>query len=303
LTGSDRLSFGERFGAVAASLEDTGPEVRGMPPVLQDMALLSELLADRRPALFLDYDGTLTPIAERPQDAVLSADMRQALRDAARTMPMAVVSGRDLADVRELVGIPEIICAGSHGFEIEVPGLSLELPVSVAALDELDQAAGVLAKRLAPIPGALLERKRFAVALHYRQVADEDLERVKSAVDQVQACSSGLRRTGGKKVLELRPDISWDKGRAIRWLLTKLALDGPDTLPMPIYVGDDLTDEDGFRALQGRGIGILVADAPRPSAAAFRLTGTDRVADLLQYLVRTETSDGCPSTFARAHKR
>jgi trehalose 6-phosphate phosphatase len=229
------------------NLEDASPEIWGKPPVLQDMVLLGDLLGGRRPALFLDYDGTLTPIVERPQDARLSEDMRRILRDATRAMPVAVVSGRDLGDVRELVGVPEIIYAGSHGFDIEGPSLRLQLPGGIDARCDLDQAVEDLTKRLASVHAARLERKRFAVAVHYRQVSEEDLKRVESAVGRVRTCFSRLRRTGGKKVIELRPNIDWDKGRAIRWLLTKIGLDGPDVLP--IYLGDDLTDEDAFHAL------------------------------------------------------
>jgi trehalose 6-phosphate phosphatase len=301
MTVRDSPFSGERLGAVVVNVQDTGPEIWGTPPILQDMALLRDLLVARRPALFLDYDGTLTPIVERPEDARLSANMRRILRDAARAMPVAVVSGRDLEEVRNLVGIREIVYAGSHGFDIEGPGLRLELPVIAATLDDLDRAAEDLSRHLAPITGVRLERKRFAVAVHYRQVADKHRKRVESAVHLAQKGCSRLRRTSGKKAFELRPNIEWDKGRAIRWLLTQLGLDGPDFLS--IYLGDDLTDEDAFRALRGRGLGILVADAPRPSAAAFRLMGTDQAADLLRYLVQTETSGGRSSTSDRSHKR
>jgi trehalose 6-phosphate phosphatase len=114
------------------------------------------------------------------------------------------------------VGIPKIIYAGSHGIAIQGPDLRLELPAGIDALADLDEAEAELIKLLSPIPTARLERKRFAVAVHYRQVSDEDLKRVESAVALVQARFSGLRRTRGKKLFELRPDIEWDKGRAIR---------------------------------------------------------------------------------------
>lgn len=263
-----------------------GDAAEAVPPLLQDLSHVSGRLLDRRPALFLDYDGTLTPIVERPEDARLSEEMRTALRAAAQTMPVAVVSGRDLADVRSLVGLADIIYAGSHGFDIQGPDLSLELPEGVDALDDLDRAAADLSSRLASIPGARVERKRFAIAVHYRQVSEEDAERVQSAVARTDSAFPRLRRTGGKKVFELRPDIDWDKGRAVRWLLSELGLDSPDVLP--IYIGDDETDEDAFRALGDQGIGILVAERPQPSAADYRLADTTRVAELLRHLVESE---------------
>jgi trehalose 6-phosphate phosphatase len=271
-------------------VEKDGGHGEPAPRPLADMTWVSNQLADKRPVLFLDYDGTLTPIVERPENACLSADMSQTLLDAARAMPVAIVSGRDLEDVRKRVGIREIIYAGSHGFDIEGPDLRLELPAGVDALDDLDQAAEDLTKHLAPITGARLERKRFAIAVHYRQVAEENVERVESAVDFVQARFPRLRKTSGKKVFELRPDIEWDKGRAIRWLLSQLGLDSPDILP--IYIGDDLTDEDAFRSLRGRGIGILVSEHPQPSAAAYQLNDTDQVAKLLRHLIDAEAGDG-----------
>ncbi len=272
--------------AVEGGDTDTGHS----PELLTDWSRISNRLEDRRPALFLDFDGTLTPIAERPENARLSDEMLRTLSAAAQVMPVAVVSGRDLADVRRLVRLPEIIYVGSHGCDIQGPNLRLELPEGVDALDDLDRAAEDLAERIAPIPGARLERKRFAIAVHYRQAAEGDAGRVELAVDQVQGRYPRLRKTGGKKVFELCPDIDWDKGRAVRWLLSKLGLDGPDVLP--IYIGDDVTDEDAFSALRGRGIGILVGEQPQPSAADYRLRDTAQVEALLRHLVETETGDG-----------
>jgi trehalose-phosphatase len=119
--------------------------------------------------------------------------------------------------------------------------------------------------------------------VHYRQAAAADVPRVESAVDEVIEHHPRLRKTGGKKVFELRPAIEWDKGRAVSWLIAELGLDRPDVLP--IYIGDDLTDEDAFRVLLGRGLGILVARGPQPSLATYRLTEPDQVRDLLLHLV------------------
>ena len=264
-------------------VEGTTAEDGLPPPALAELNLISQQLAGKRPACFFDYDGTLTPIVERPEDALLSEQMRRALTEAARRFPVAIISGRDLEDVRRLVGIPELVYAGSHGFDIAGPELRLELPEGAHALDPLREAAHELAERLESVPGARLEPKRFAVAVHYRQTAAADVPRVESAVDEVIEHHPRLRKTGGKKVFELRPAIEWDKGRAVSWLIAELGLDRPDVLP--IYIGDDLTDEDAFRALLGRGLGILVARGPQPSLATYRLTEPDQVRDLLLHLV------------------
>ncbi|MFW5723457.1 MAG: trehalose-phosphatase [Halochromatium sp.] len=260
------------------------------PPLLEDPRQLTDRLVDRRPALFLDYDGTLTPIVERPEDAHLSTSMRRALREAAQRMPLALISGRDLDDVRSLVGLEQVIYAGSHGFHIRGPELRLERPEGMDALDDLDRAANAIEERLENVDGVRIERKRFAVAVHVRQVSDADLPRVQEAVDQARRNVDGLRKTAGKRVFELRPDVDWDKGRAVRWLLSELKLDGPDVLPL--YLGDDETDEDAFRALrQIGGIGILVAEDARPSAADYRLRTPDEVEALLRHLTGGERDE------------
>jgi trehalose-phosphatase len=221
-----------------------------------------------RLALFLDYDGTLTPIVSRPEDAWLSDSMQQTLRELVARMPVAILSGRDLNNVRHRVDVAGIVYAGSHGFDIAGPqGLRRQL--GAAYLPVLDTAERELRQALAEIPGAQLERKRFSVAAHYRNVKQIDVIRVVLAVDAVAAKHRELRRIDGKKVCELLPDNDWDKGKALVWLIDMLGLAKGNVLP--IYIGDDTTDEDAFRVLKGRGIGILVSEEPRPTAATYSL--------------------------------
>jgi len=242
-----------------------GPAGRGggntgeLPSALDRSDQIGHLLHGRRPAVFLDYDGTLTPIVPRPEDARISEEMRVTVTDLAARCPVAVVSGRDLADVRKLAGIEGIVYAGSHGFDITGPaGKKMAFQQGSEYLPALDRAARALENRLAGIAGAQIERKRFAIAVHFRRVAEERRGEVEQAVDGVLAGSEGLRKTGGKMIYELRPDIDWDKGRALEWLLEALDLDRREVVPL--YIGDDLTDEDALRAIAKRGIGILVRD-------------------------------------------
>jgi alpha,alpha-trehalase len=189
---------------------------------------------------------------------------------------VAVVSGRDLADVRDRVGLADLVYAGSHGFDIAGPGgLEQVLPRVRESIPALDAAERGLLDALGGIDGALVERKRFTIAVHYRLVREGEVPAVERAVDAALAEHPGLRKRHGKKVLELQPDGAWDKGAAVRWLLGALELDGPDVLP--IYLGDDLTDEDAFRALAGRGIGVAVLDAPRATAAGYALRDPSEV--------------------------
>jgi trehalose-phosphatase len=237
----------------------------------------------KRLAVFLDYDGTLTPIVSRPEAAVLSDRMRTIIRRLAGHCAVAVVSGRGLADVRERVGIEEIVYAGSHGFEIAGPGgLREENREAQAAQPALAEAEAALREQLSGVPGAQVERKKYSLAIHFRNVDEQRVPEVERSVAEIARQHPTLRRSGGKKVFELQPEVDWHKGRAVNWLLTRLDLDHPDVLPL--YIGDDLTDEDAFQAMCERGVGIVVRDEPRPTAARYALENPAEVGTFLERL-------------------
>jgi len=241
-------------------------------------------LQDKRPVVFLDYDGTLTPIVPDPAKAFLGADMRTALAALAACCTVAVVSGRDLKMLRGFVELDSLYYAGSHGFEISGPaGWRDSMEKGLEFLPALAAAEASLRDRLAWIAGHEVERKRFSIAVHYRHVAKADLPSLTDIVDTVLAEQPGLRKGLGKKVFELRPDIAWDKGEAVLWLLDRLGLD--HTSVLPIYVGDDITDEDAFRVLAGRGLAVAVRDGDeRMTAADYALAGTEDVRRFLGVL-------------------
>ncbi|MGD2116169.1 MAG: trehalose-phosphatase [Acidobacteriota bacterium] len=253
-------------------------------------------LARRRPVFFLDYDGTLTPIVERPEDAVLSEEMRTVLGRLAARFPVAVVSGRGRPDVEERVGLPGLYYAGSHGFDIAGPpgaggteGAGVTHQAAADAVPVVEEVTGRLERALAGFAGAQVEPKRFTVAVHYRRAAPEDVPRMEAVVDRLVAEHPGLRKAGGKKVWEIRPALDWDKGKAVEWIL-RVILSRGDLAPedaLAIYAGDDDTDEDAFRALRDHdppGISILVTETPRPTAATHTLRDPDEVRALLALL-------------------
>jgi trehalose-phosphatase len=257
----------------------------GLPSALDRLSEILARFKDRPPSVFLDYDGTLTPIVRHPSQAVLGERTRHAVRELARRCPVAVVSGRDLDDVRRMVAVEGIWYAGSHGFDILGPdgrvhrrGSGYEASLRAAG-DELDGSVRA-------VPGAWVERKRFALAVHTREVTDDRLPDVEAIVGSVAARYPQLRRTGGKRVFELRPAEAWDKGAAILWLLELLGRGREGRVP--VYIGDDETDEDGFQAVGDRGIGIAVRGEgdDRPTAAEYALADPDEVSRFLTELAR-----------------
>jgi trehalose-phosphatase len=252
---------------------------------LDRLDVILDRLSGGRLVLFFDYDGTLTPIVRRPELATLDERMRALLRDLASRVTVAVVSGRDLADVRQMVGIADLHYAGSHGFDVAGPGgIRFEQPDAERHRSALDEAQRALEVGLEGIEGAWVERKRFAIAVHFRESREEDVDRIERVVDDVQRARAGLRKKGGKKIFEIQPDIPWDKGRAVLWLLERLRLDTPDVIP--VYIGDDVTDEDAFRAIAGRGLGIRVGSLEEPTRAEYRLRDPAELEGFLRELLR-----------------
>ncbi len=153
-----------------------------LPDALQALGLADGLVA-RQPAVFFDFDGTLSDIVEDPDAAWLAPGALEALQKLAARCPIAVLSGRDLADVTQRVGLPGIWYAGSHGFELTAPdGTHHQNDAAAAAIPVLKQAAAELRQQLGPFPGVVVEHKRFGVAVHYRNAARDRVGEVAAAV-------------------------------------------------------------------------------------------------------------------------
>lgn len=276
-----------------AELSGDGPGsiAEDLPHALESIDELLERLRDRKPGLFLDYDGTLTPIVANPEDAVLSNEGRESLEELATSITVGVISGRDRRDIESRVGLDTIIYAGSHGFDITGPNdLEMQYEPGQKALPALDEAEKNLRKRLENLKGAAVERKKYAIAVHFRNVADEKVEEVEKAVFEEIDQHKELRKGTGKKIFELKPDLEWDKGRALHWLMNELDLNKDH---MPVFIGDDITDEDVFRSIKKNGIGIIVGSHDQRTAATYRLKDTDQVFLFLdrlkQHLSKTRT--------------
>lgn len=256
------------------------PSRQPLPSALANLQEILQLGRGRQLAIFLDYDGTIAPITPTPDSALITPEMHRAMLRLAAKCTVGVISGRDLHDVRQRVNIDSIVYAGSHGFEIGGPeGLHVEQPGGVQCLPVLDRAHRELSRQLAEVQGAIVERKRFVITVHHRLVAEEKVAVVEAAVDQAIHRHPQLRKTAGNKILELLPNVDWNKGKSILSLLQILKLTGHGVLP--IYLGDDTTDEDAFRALKGVGLGIFVGEQVVDSAAGYRLRDWTEVREFL----------------------
>ncbi|OBG57575.1 MULTISPECIES: trehalose-phosphatase [unclassified Mycobacterium] len=255
---------------------------------LPDALTALDDLAARRPAVFFDFDGTLSDIVNDPDAAVPVDGATEALRQLATGCPVAILSGRDLADVTKRVGVPGIWYAGSHGFELTAPdGAHHQNDDAAAAIPVLEAAAGELRERLGSIPGVVVEHKRFGVAVHYRNAGRDRVGEVAAAV-RAAGRRDGLRVTTGREVIELRPDLDWDKGKTLRWVLDHLTEAEPGART-PVYLGDDITDEDAFDAVGDGGVPILVRhydDGDRATAARFALDSPAQAGEFTARLAR-----------------
>jgi len=270
--------------AVLSTLDDLSfdGDDRQRPPVyaLDAIDEIEQAIGSRPTAFFLDYDGTLTPIVEHPELAILSDQMRGLLARLRELAAVTIVSGRKVEDVQRLVGLDRLVYAGAHGFDIlDTRERGVTHQVGSDAVPVLDDAERELKQALASVPGAQVEGKKYAVAAHYRRVAENDVGRVKRAVEAAATRHPELMMTGGKKVFELRPNMPWDKGKAVLWIYEALGLDRTNAIP--IYIGDDETDYDAFEALRDLGIGILVAERPPETAARYFLRDVSDVEKFL----------------------
>ncbi|XP_030532938.1 trehalose-phosphate phosphatase A [Rhodamnia argentea] len=259
----------------------------------------------KRIVLFLDYDGTLSPIVENPDCAFMSESMRAAVEEAAKCFPTAIISGRSRDKVFEFVGLTELYYAGSHGMDIMGPvgSSSDDHPNSIRSTDKqgkevnlfqpasgflttIGKVCASLVEATEEIEGVTVENNKFCVSVHYRNVDHKDWKEVAARVNGILKEYPHLRLTHGRKVLEVRPVIDWDKGKAVMFLLESLGLSKCEDV-LPIYIGDDRTDEDAFKVLRegNRGYGILVSSVPKESSADYSLRDPSEVMEFLNSLV------------------
>ncbi len=241
--------------------------------------------------LFIDYDGTLAPIADTPSLALMPAPTRAALEELSKQkdVDVCIVTGRLASEAAQLVGIKSFNYIGNHGYEITGPGLRQVHPGAAAASRTMDEIRGHLEGRLKKIENVVVENKLLTLSVHYRLARPDGVKEARKV------CLEVLRpyiRRGevvfrkGKKVWEIRPGTEWDKGSAVLWILAKsVSRSGRPVLP--VYLGDDWTDEDAFKALADKGLTVKITKKPdERSAAHFYLKSTDEVREFLLRLIK-----------------
>ncbi|TMW62494.1 hypothetical protein Poli38472_005112 [Pythium oligandrum] len=279
----------------------------------RDLESIRRTVAGKKPVVFLDYDGTLSPIVDIPDRAFMTDEMRHALNTLSSKYITTIVTGRSTEKVYDFVQLDNLVYAGSHGFDIKGPKT---LPINCQVGDHfrpmLEQCVRDLSAAIAHIPGAEMEDNHLAVSVHYRHVAMEFQAEVEDIVDDYIIQHPSLVKKHGKKVFELRPRVDWDKGRAVMYILSELGLDAENVVPF--YLGDDVSDEDAFSALNsrsiGKGISIIVRDPEATNAdipgnlkqlpatkAAYSLRDTIEVEQFLKVLVSLEEEAAALTSF------
>lgn len=236
--------------------------------------ILKKLEGKRNVILFLDYDGTLVPIKKKPELARLHPLRRKLLEKISKKVPVSIVSGRSLSEIKKLVKLKGISLIGNHGYEILFNEKIWIHPEATKLKRILGKTLRKIMERSKNLKGVLIEDKGLSGSVHFRLLKPGLEETIKKTVEEeVQKTDGKVEIRKGKKVLEIRPNIDWDKGKGVEKLISLLNL--KDEF-LKIYIGDDETDEDVFRVLKESDISILVGKK-RGSIAKFRLKNVEEV--------------------------
>jgi trehalose 6-phosphate phosphatase len=258
--------------------------------------ILNRIKSSRNVLLLFDYDGTLTPIVDKPELATLSEESRKTIKSLAakKQFTIGIISGRAIGDIKSKAGIDNIIYAGNHGLEIEGPGFAFIHPLTEEIKSNLKLINIVLNKTMGSIKGTIVEDKGMTLSVHYRMVEDTDEEaEVKNVFDRVIGLARKIGRVNtsrGKKVYEVRPPVNWHKGKAVELIMKDYEKEKHK--PLLIYMGDDLTDEDAFQSVKEfNGISMFVGEQTSDSRADYYLKSMDEVYDFIDKLLILESRE------------
>ena len=250
-------------------------------------------LRGRRVGLFLDIDGTLSPLQDDPADSVISPRLRSAVRSLSRSTTVVLLSGRSVSDSRRIVGLDGVTYSGNHGVQWLRDGREWTIAEAEPFVSRIHEVAEEAAVQLRDIRGLTIEDKGPSLSIHYRQA--DDRTAAAAAIDAFfrdSPAARELKRGEGKLVFELRPPIDVSKGTTVESIVAE------DALEVAVVLGDDVTDVDAFRAVrrlreQGRAdglaIGVLSPGTPGVvrEAADYTVESTDAVEEFLVWLSET----------------
>jgi len=238
----------------------------------------SSILSSKHLCILLDFDGTLAPIMKRPDVVQLPPATKETLRELSdgKRCFIGVVSGRALSDVKNRVGLNGIFYAGNHGLEIEGPNIKFTPPVNADILYALQEVRDSLQSILGEIEGVFIEDKGLTLSVHYRLLPEDKVEwvfqRIYGAAEQWDC----LTFSQGDKIIEVRPAVDWNKGNAAEFIIRTVNCNA-----LPIFIGDDVTDEDAFRKMKN-GLAVAVMCKPRQTSAKYYLRNPLEVNTLLR---------------------
>ena len=237
--------------------------------------------------LCLDFDGTLARIVQKPSDAVLPARTRMVLKKlrAKGWCTIAVISGRTLHSLMRKVRLEGIIYGGNHGAQLTGPNIDFQAPIGPETYRAFETIKSSVRSLTAGMNGVVLEDKTHSLSIHFREF-EEDVPQLARAVSHIVQSfidDGYVRINTGKKVFDITPG-SWNKGMAVQWLLRHLSVSTVSQSVVPIYIGDDTTDEDAFAAIGENGFTVVVGNVRR-SAAQYSLKDTDEVFKLLEKML------------------
>jgi trehalose-phosphatase len=235
---------------------------------------LSGLAAPDERFLFFDYDGTLSPIASRAAVAFTQPGALEELETLAQrpATRVGIVTGRPLEEIRSRIPSRSFFFAALHGLVIEGPDVSMVFPEAARLKPVIRKAVSELESELEGLEGVYIEDKGLTAAVHYRQANDDASKKAANESRRIASAHEGIRTLPGKEVVELRPDVDWDKGSAIEWILEQTAGSDWEERVGVLYVGDDQTDEDAFRRLGSRAVTVRVGDSGA-THAKYRVSG------------------------------
>ncbi|KAM3752268.1 hypothetical protein ACB098_03G004300 [Castanea mollissima] len=266
--------------------------LKNHPSALSSFDEINRVAHEKQLVVFLDYDGTLSPIVNDPDRAFMSNAMRSAVRKVGKHFPTAIVSGRSRDKVFQFVRLNNIYYAGSHGMDISTPSVSLYYGNHKHQTRTIDEKGNemvnfcpaqkflpriqtikvMLQEKTRGIKGAMVEDNKFCLSVHFRCVNEDNVGVLKEKVESAMKCYKDFRISEGKEVMEIRPNINWDKGLALQYILDNLGFENSSEV-LPIYIGDDKTDEDAFKMIKsiGRGFPIVVSSTPKETEALYSL--------------------------------